>query len=336
MLVQPTEDEGEQSERPSLPQLTPSPSHPGEVHVEPQSDPSPRPSPTTYIPDSIPEDSGKNHRGQSSSDRSLSGNEGGMTLQSVYDLCISLCSQVTDQAKQIKQLKAQIKKLKKKAKHGRKPAKAEPSVHKDPLFDELADDTLDYMDTENAQDMGRSRFVVREEKEREEKDVSTDDALGTDKEKDSTDKEKNCTDKEKDSTDRPDEGTEGRSATPTTPTPTPITFGDDKTIAQVLLNMIQAKAVSREKDKGVELKDVDNIERPRPTSTRSLLTLKPLPKIDPKDKGKKKIEDDEFDTESEDINETEKKFKMLAHDEEIVRKMQEDWEAEAERKRLAE
>ncbi|GKE78904.1 hypothetical protein Tco_1545024, partial [Tanacetum coccineum] len=177
MLVQPTEDAGGLSERPSKPQHTPSPSH--------------------------PKDSGGNHGGQSSSDRSLSGNEGDMTLQSVYDLCISLCSQVTDQAKQIKQLKAQIKKLKKKAKpviahhkawvksvslkqrlagkksskkqwmqkesvskQGRKPAKVEPSVHKDPLFDELADDTLDYMDTKNAQDMGRTRFVVHEEKER--------------------------------------------------------------------------------------------------------------------------------------------------------------------------
>ncbi|GJT41271.1 putative ribonuclease H-like domain-containing protein [Tanacetum coccineum] len=305
------------------------------------SDPSPRPSPTTHIPDSIPEDSGGNHGGQSSSDKSLSGNEGDMTLQSVYDLCISLCTQVTDQAKEIKHLKAQIKKLKKKAKpvithhrawmksvslkqrlagkkslkknwmqkesvskQGRKSAKAEPSVHKDPLFDELADDTLDYMDTENAQDVGRTRNVVYEEKESAEDAVSTEDVVSTDKEKVSTDrskvstdrskvstdrsrvstdKEKDSTDKEKDSTDRPDEGTvdqtEGRSATPTTPTPTPTIFGDDETIAQVLLNMSQAKAVSREKEKGVELKDIEETERPRPTSTKSLLTLKPLPKI---------------------------------------------------------
>ncbi|GKE84871.1 hypothetical protein Tco_1558613 [Tanacetum coccineum] len=233
-------------------------------------------------------------------------------------------------------------------KSGRKPAKSEPSVHKDPLFDELADDTLDYMDTENAQDMGRTRNVVYEEKESVEDAVSIEDVVSTDKEKVSTDRSKVSidrsrvsTDKEKDSTDRPDEGivdqTKGRSATPTTPTTTtPTTFGDDETIAQVLLNMSQAKAVSREKEKGVELKDVENIERPRPTSTRSLLTLKPLPKIDPKDKGKKKIEEDESDTESEDINESEKKFKMLAHDEEIARKVQEDWEAEEEVKKLAE
>ncbi|GJU30848.1 putative ribonuclease H-like domain-containing protein, partial [Tanacetum coccineum] len=60
---------------------------------ETQTDPSPSPSPTIHIPDSIPEGSGGNHGCQSSSDRSLSGNEGGMTLQSVYDLCISLCTQ---------------------------------------------------------------------------------------------------------------------------------------------------------------------------------------------------------------------------------------------------
>ncbi|GJX66084.1 hypothetical protein Tco_0300427 [Tanacetum coccineum] len=167
--------------------------------------------------------------------------------------------------------------------------------------------------------------------------VSTDkEEVSTDRPDEGTDKQKVSTDKEEVSTDRPYEGTvdqtEGRSATPT---PTPTIFGDDETIAQVLLNMSQAKAISREKEKGVELKDVENIERPRPTSTRSLLTLKPLPKIDPKDKGKKKIKEDESDIESEDINESEKKFKMLAHDEEIARKVQEDWEAE-EVKKLAE
>ncbi|GJU66729.1 hypothetical protein Tco_1252988 [Tanacetum coccineum] len=271
------------------------------TNIATASDPSPRPSPTTHIPDSIPENSGGNHGGQSFSDKSLSGNEGDMTLQSSLDEeCLH------------------------EAKIGRK---------------KILKDTVDAKGVY----MGRSRFVVHEEKEREEKEVSTDDALGIDKEKDSTDKkkdssdkEKDSTDKEKDGTDRPDEGTEGRSATPTTPTPTPTTFGDDETIAQVLLNMSQAKAVSREKEKGVELKDVKNIERPRLTSTRSLLTLKSLPKIDPKDKGKKKIEEDESGTKSEDINETEKMFKMLAHDEEIARKMQEDWETEEERKRLAE
>ncbi|GJX54566.1 putative ribonuclease H-like domain-containing protein [Tanacetum coccineum] len=72
--------------------------------------------------------------------------------------------------------------------------------------------------------------------------------------------------------------TEEESATQATQTPTSTIFGDDETIAKVLLNMSQAKAVSREKEKGVELKDIEETDRPRPTSTRSLLTLKPLPK----------------------------------------------------------
>ncbi|GJV04053.1 hypothetical protein Tco_1337622 [Tanacetum coccineum] len=122
-----------------------------------------------------------------------------------------------------------------------------------------------------------------------------------------------------------------------TQTPTSIIFGDDETIATLLINMSQAKAASKEKEKGVELKDVEEIDRPRPTSTRSLLTLKPLPKIDPKDKGKKKIEEeDESESEDDDIPQAVKKFKQLESDEELARKVQEEWEAEEERNRIAE
>ncbi|GJR21303.1 hypothetical protein Tco_0969830 [Tanacetum coccineum] len=89
MLAQPTEDEGAVSERPSETQPTPSPTHPSEDQSEPQPDPFLRPSSSNPIPDSIPEGSGGNHGGQSSSDRSLSRNEDGLTLQSVYDLCVN-------------------------------------------------------------------------------------------------------------------------------------------------------------------------------------------------------------------------------------------------------
>ncbi|GJX88961.1 putative ribonuclease H-like domain-containing protein [Tanacetum coccineum] len=290
--------------RPSKAQPTPFPPHTSEAPVEPQSDPSPRPLPSPTIPDSFPESSGGNHGGHSSSDKSLLGNEGEMTLQSVYDLCISLCTQVSDQTKEIQTLKAQIKKLKKQVKPGRKSAKGEPSVHKDKLFDEIPTDSLDYMETEDSQDVGKTRDVVDEEKENAEDVLSTEDVLIS-------------TDKEKDSTGRTDEGTDGQTdggkaiqATQTTRIPTSTIFGDDETIAQVLLNMSQAKAVSREKEKGVEFKDVEETERPRPTSTRSLLTLNPLPKIDPKDKGKNKIkEEDESESESDGILEAERKFK---------------------------
>ncbi|GJR24999.1 hypothetical protein Tco_0973526 [Tanacetum coccineum] len=110
----------------------------------------------------------------------------------------------------------------------------------------------------------------------------------------------------------------------------------DQVSGEILVTMSQNKLKQKEKEKGVELKNVEDIERPRPTSTRSLLTLKPLPKIDPKAKGKGMIEEeDESDTESEDITKAEKKFKMIANDEEMARKVQEEWEAEEEKKRLA-
>ncbi|GKF87922.1 hypothetical protein Tco_0258799, partial [Tanacetum coccineum] len=163
-----------------------------------------------------------------------------------------------------------------------------------------------------------------EEKENAEDVLSTaQQKVSTDKEKVSTNNEKVSTERQKDSTDDQNEGTdeqakgtddhtqEGR-ATQTTQPPTSTIFGYDETIAQVLLNMIQAKAVSREKEKGVEFKDIEETDRPRPTLTRSLLTIKPLPKIDPKDKGKKKIEEeDESKSESDGIPEAEKKFKQL-------------------------
>ncbi|GJZ91428.1 hypothetical protein Tco_0663355, partial [Tanacetum coccineum] len=432
MLVQPTQDEGASSERPSEalptpspaptsevpnePQTDSSPAQTSEVPIEQQTDLSPRPSPTPIIPDSIPETSGENLGGHSSSDKSLSGNEGDMTLQSVYDLCLSLCAQVSDQAKEIQLLKAQITKLKKQAKpvikhhrawlksvslkqrfpsksfskkhrvhkesvskQGRKFAKGESSVQRDPLFDGMPEDTVDHMETENAQDEGRTREIVDEDKEIDEVRLSTEDEVSTVKEGVSTDFEKVSTDRpivstdgSKVSTDRQIEGTdeqvkgteehnegtedknegteeifegteeqregteekvestdgqvkgtedqtEEEIATQTsTQTPTSMIFGDDETIAKIL-------------------KDVEETDRPRPTSTRSLLTLKPLPKIDPKDKGKKKIEEeDESESESDGISQAEKKFKQLESDEELARKVQEEWEAEEERNKIAE
>ncbi|GJV17615.1 hypothetical protein Tco_1362938 [Tanacetum coccineum] len=212
------------------------------------------------------------------------------------------------------------------SKHGRKSVKSfkgEPSAHKDPAFDDLDDivnDTLDYMETEDAQDEGRISSMVLEEKENTDKEVSTEAPVstvkpneGTDKKNEGTDKQDGGTDSTKVSTDRQGKCTadqnEGKSATQTAPTttstptsiPTPTMFGDDETIAQVLITMSQNK--QKEKEKGVEIRNVKDTERPRPTSTRSILTLRPLPKIDPKDKGKKRIEEkDEYDIESEELS----------------------------------
>ncbi|GJR25640.1 cytochrome P450 81Q32, partial [Tanacetum coccineum] len=230
MLVQPTQDECflQKDHLKALPTYTSSfllplvkylmshrptqsPAQTSEVPFEQQTDQSPRPSPTPTIPDSNP-----------------------------TKLLVS------DQAKEIQLLKAQITKLKKQAKpvikhhrawlksvslkqrfpsksfskkhrvhkesvskQGRKVAKGESSVQRDPLFDTIPEDSVDHMETENAQDEGRTREKVDEDKEIDEIRLSTEDVLSTDKEVVSTDKEVVSTDKEKVSTDRPIVSTDG-------------------------------------------------------------------------------------------------------------------------------
>ncbi|GJS04382.1 hypothetical protein Tco_0320890 [Tanacetum coccineum] len=69
-------------------------------------------------------------------------------------------------------------------------------------------------------------------------------------------------------------------AEPRTPPTTPATtfIDEDLTIAQTLIKMKEDKA----KEKGVAIKDVEDSPRP----IRSITTLQPLPTIDPTDKGK--------------------------------------------------
>ncbi|GKA52783.1 ribonuclease H-like domain-containing protein [Tanacetum coccineum] len=131
---------------------------------------------------------------------------------------------ISDQAKEIQHLKAQIKKLKKQAKpiikHHRAwmqsvSLKQRLARHRSSKKQWIPEDTLDHMETENAQDVGRTRDIVGEEKENDEIILSTEDVLSTDKGKVSTDKEKVSTDRlivstdgSKVSTDRQIEGTD--------------------------------------------------------------------------------------------------------------------------------
>ncbi|GKF94499.1 hypothetical protein Tco_0284199, partial [Tanacetum coccineum] len=169
------------------------------------------------------------------------------------------------------------------SKQGRKYAKGESLVQRDPLFDKVPEDTIDYMEIENAQSEGRTRNIVDEDKEIDEVRLGTEDVVSTDKEGVSTDFEKVSTDKpivstdgSKVSTDKQVEGTEEKNkgteeifegteeqregteekvestvgqikgtedqteeeiVTQATQTPTSMIFGDDETIATLLLNM---------------------------------------------------------------------------------------------------
>ncbi|GJU91403.1 hypothetical protein Tco_1303826 [Tanacetum coccineum] len=152
------------------------------------------------------------------SDRSISeGNVDGLTLQSVFDPLLFPCV-------------------------NRKPAKFEPTVHKDPAFDDL-DDTIDYMETEDAHDEGTV-------KDSEETRILIDQELQL-------------------------KGQSGRS--------------------------LVSSAVYYEVT---------------PPNTFPLRHI--------------------FGGVTEGVNEAERKFAQLANDEEIARKVQEEWEAEEEKKKLAE
>ncbi|GJS69847.1 hypothetical protein Tco_0702688 [Tanacetum coccineum] len=333
MLVQPTQEEGVSSERPSEALPTPSPAPTSEVPYEPQTDsslaqtsevpiehqpnPSPRPSPTTTIPASIPESSGDNLGGHSSSDKSLSGNEGDMTIQVVNDLCLSLCKQVSDQAKEIQALKAQITKLKKQAKPVIKHHKAYlKSVSLKQRFPRKSFSKKHRVHKESSSE-GRTREMVDEDKEIDEARLSTEDEVSTVKEGVSTDFEKL-------STDRPIVSTDGSKVS---------------TDMQVEGAEEQVKGTDALKE-GTEEHNESNEEQREGTEEKVESTdgsKMPLPKIDPKDKGKKKIEEeDESESESDGIPQAEKKFKQLESDEELARKIQEEWEAEEERNRIAE
>ncbi|GKE68228.1 hypothetical protein Tco_1526300, partial [Tanacetum coccineum] len=231
------------------------------------------------------------------------------------------------------------------SKQGRKKAKRESTVQRDPMFDVMPEDKIDHMDEERAQSEGRTRDLM-ERISTDRPKVSTDGSkVSTEEQSKGSEEIFEGSEEHKVSTELQREGTEDQtkeeSATQASQTSnqthTSMTFGDDETIATLLINMSKAKAASKEKEKGVELKDVEEIDRPMPTSQRSLLTLKPLPKIDPKDKGKKKIEeDDESESEDDDIPQDVKKFKQLESDEELARKVQEEWEAKEEENRIAE
>ncbi|GJV98592.1 hypothetical protein Tco_1553844 [Tanacetum coccineum] len=167
---------------------------------------------------------------------------------------------VSDQAKEIKLLKAKITKLKKQAKpvikhhtaylktvslQQRFPRKSFSKKHRV------------HKKQKNAQSEGRSRDLVDEDKGLDEDSLSTEDRVSTDKEKVST-----CTEEQREGTEEKVESTAGQidstkdqskeeipteASQTSTQTPTSMVFGDNETIATLLLNMSKAKVILRKR-----------------------------------------------------------------------------------------
>ncbi|GKE74360.1 hypothetical protein Tco_1536401 [Tanacetum coccineum] len=231
-----------------------------------------------------------------------------------------------DQAAKILKLKDQIKKLKRKykpsilhhrawlksvkrlsmkkrfgkkesvSKQGRKKSKPESTLDDSTVFDDQdIDHGMEYMETEEAMDEGRQSGETEEVK----LEVST---AGPDI----------------DAARKEDSVVEPR----TPPTTTSIFVDEDIIMAQTLIKTKEEKA----KEKGVSIKDVEDSSRP----AKSTLTLKPLPIIDPKDKGKSVLEESKP---AKKMTRSDFDAAQIARDAEIARQLQVDLQAEVERER---
>nr|GEV60041.1 hypothetical protein [Tanacetum cinerariifolium] len=266
-------DEGEGSGAPTEPQPTPSPTHPS---IKDQPSVTESSSSHDATQDTLDLNSTNRSEGdqvQSPHDSPLLGGhtsdraEGALNLEELFSICANLSNRVLAletvkdaQAAKIIALKARIKKLGLKkgvciqtGEEKDKKHKPKPTLDDSP-FD--ADLGINYIDTEEPVNEQR---ISKETKEL----VSTG--------------------RPGDSTVRPDVGTADPIVSSTTTTS--IFNDEDITMAQTLIKMKEEKA----KEKGVSIKDIKDSSRP----ARSILTLKLLPTIDPKDKGKGVLEEPE-------------------------------------------
>ncbi|GJS32011.1 hypothetical protein Tco_0530393 [Tanacetum coccineum] len=340
MLAQAVVDEGEGSAQPTEPQPTPSPTQPSTGDQPPVTESSYRPD-TTQVPrDSLEgTDGSKGDQVQSSNDRPHSGGntseraEGGLNLQVLHNTCTLLSQQVLDlqkakdaQAAEILKLKTRIKKLEKKckpsishhrawlrsvsrlsrtkklgkkesvSKQGRKNAKPGPTLD---AFDDLDADLahgMDYMETEEAVNEGR------QSNETEELNLDVDTEVIAE-DKGSGEKGGSTV-----STARPEVDT----ARPEVDTARPEVDTARPDVDATRQEMKEEKS----KEKGVAFKDVKDSSRP----VRSITTLKPLPSIDPKDKGKGILVEEE----PVKIKRKDQGIDQIERDEELAHKLHEE------------
>ncbi|GJY03358.1 putative ribonuclease H-like domain-containing protein [Tanacetum coccineum] len=221
----------------------------------PYPDPSPSPSPRPS-----PQPSPSPTRDHSSNDISLSGNEDEMTLPNVYDF-VSLYKSSSKKQRMHK---------KNVSKQGRKIAKGESSVQRNPLFDVMPEDNIDHMETDHPESEGRTKEMVDEDKEIDEDRVSTEDGVST---------------------------------------------------AKDGVSVMDDQVGSTEENNGEMKESLESTEQQnRRTEEKAKSTTEQI-KIDPKEQGKKKIEEvDESESEDDDIPQAVKKFKQLESDEELARK----------------
>ncbi|GJW04786.1 hypothetical protein Tco_1563642 [Tanacetum coccineum] len=204
------------------------------------------------------EPSGENHEDHSSNDASLSGNEDDMTLQNVYDLCISLCQQNIEEhliaeKNRKKSSSKEVQGIHKKnvSKQGRKIAKGESTIQRDPMFDVMPEDNIDHMEADNAQSEGRTKELVDEDKELDEDRLSTEDET-----KERYEEKIKSTDEQRVDTRSLNLRKKSfPSFSNIHPDTLILNIWDDETISTLLINMNIAKATSIRKKRKVKVQE---------------------------------------------------------------------------------
>nr|GFA95304.1 hypothetical protein [Tanacetum cinerariifolium] len=229
--------------------------------------------------------------------------KGSLNLEALYALCTNLSNRVLAletvkdaQAKEIIKLKAKIKKLEMRCK---------PSIS-------------------HRQAWLRSVSLLSKKKKLSKRKHGV---HGHKKALDKGRQSKVSTTRPNDDTARPDVSTARQelSTTGLKTTPTTSTIFDDKeiTLADTLIKLRDDKA------KGVSFKDSESTYRP----AISILTLKPLPTRNPKDKGKGVLEEHKL---AKKMTKSNFDAAQIARDEEIARQLEVDLQAELERERQSE
>ncbi|GJR23589.1 hypothetical protein Tco_0972116 [Tanacetum coccineum] len=260
--------------------------------------------------------------------------EGALNLQELSVLCTNLSNRVLAlesikdaQAAEISALKSRIKKLEKKYKpsisHHRAWLKSVKRLSMKKRFGKKESIMVCiHGKLEEAVDEGRQSGETKEVKLTDDTEVVEDKSSG---DKGGNAEELVSTARPEVSTARPDIDAarqEDSAVEPRTPPTTTSIFDDeDITMAQTLIKMKKEKA----KEKGVSIKDVDDSSRP----ARSILTLKPLPTIDPKDKGKGVLKESPVKK----VKRSDLDAAQIAKDAEIARLVHEKELAEMERER---
>ncbi|GKA25490.1 hypothetical protein Tco_0711599 [Tanacetum coccineum] len=297
MLVPHQAPEGEGSDQPTEPQPTSSPTQPSTGDQPPVTDSSSSHDTTQDFRDSL-EGTNRSERDQTRIKKLKKKSHPVISHHKAWLRSVSGLS-----------MKRKLGKKESVSKQGRKNAKPEPTLD-DSTFDDLdADQGIDYMDTEEPLNEGRLS------KETEELNVTHDSEV----------LEKRGSNEEPVSA----AGNTGVSiavpkvstATPMTPPTTTSVFKDEDIFLTDALVIMSDKT----KLKGVAIKEVKESDRPE----RSILTLKALPSIDPKDKGKGVLKESPLKK----VKRSDLDAAQIAKDAEVVRLVYEEELAELEKEK---